>query len=84
MPGRLIVKVKKSSGIDESLGIETGSNPSDTVFAEVYVTCDEAIFPVGCTVMYDRVHSKGLKLEHEGEVSEYKVVQTADISLIIQ
>lgn len=85
LSGRLLVEAIRSSNVDENLGIELTGDPHDTVLANVVVTSDETTFPVGCTVFYDRIHGKGVKLlDADGVAKDYRVVQTADVSLIIR
>lgn len=82
--GRLLVKVIQSTGVDDVLGIELPHAPTDQALARVIKTSDEQKYPVGCTVMYDRLYGKSITLLDELDApSDYKVVQTVDISLIL-
>ena len=81
--GRLLVKVIQTTGVDDVLGIELPHAPTDQALARVIKTSSEE-YPVGATVMYDRLHGKTITLLDELDApSDYKVVQTVDISLIL-
>lgn len=82
--GRLLVMAIQTDGIDQSLGIQLTHNPSDTLFAEVVRSSDEDTYPVGCVVMYDRIHGRDIELlDQSGSPQTYKVIQTVDVSLIL-
>lgn len=84
MKGRLLVEAIKSSGVDQNLGVELAITPSDTVTATVVQTSDPETYPIDCIIMYDRIHGKNIQLvDAEGVTREYKVVQTADVAMII-
>lgn len=85
LQGRLIVKTKKSDEYNPEFGMDTGVDPHDTVFAEVIRTSDEDTFPVGSTVMYDRIHGKSFHAEGvDGNVTTFKVVMVSDISFVVK
>ena len=82
MPGRLVVEVIESDGIDHNLGITLPHDIHKTKFATVVRTSDAETFPVGCTIMYDRMHGSEIEmLSPDGVPMEFTVVMTADVSL---
>lgn len=84
LKGRLLVDVIKSTAVDAELGIELGVNQQDTVKAIVVKSSDDETIPVGSEIMYDRIHGKAITLlDDSGSPHEYKVVQVADVSLIL-
>lgn len=83
-PGRLLILAEESDGIDRELGITVAVDPHKTKFAKVVKTSDADEFPIGCTVMYDRVHGSEITLDTDEENSvEFMVITTADVSLKI-
>ena len=84
MPGRLLVEVIQTDGTDDALGIVLPHAPADTVMARVIRTSDEEHFPEDSVVMYDRLHGKEITLmDTLQSPTKYKVIQTADVSLIL-
>lgn len=82
-PGRLLVLPALTDTIDHDLMIELPTDQHQDQFADVVLTSDPDEFPVGCQIVYDRIHGKDIDLKDEnGDVQDYKVVLTADVSLI--